>query len=111
MVAGVPAGALLGTALGWRATFWAIAFLCVPAAIGILAGIRPQPRDTQDSANAGPSLAFELAQLGVPRLFTGMLLAALVNGGTFAAFTFLAPVVTGTAGLGQVWISVALVLF
>ena len=111
MVAGVPAGALLGTALGWRATFWAVAFLCVPAAIGILTGIRPQPRDTQDEANDGLSLAFELAQLRVPRLFTAMLLAALVNGGTFAAFTFLAPVVTGTAGLGQVWVPVALVLF
>ena len=111
MVAGVPAGALLGTALGWRATFWAVAFLCVPAAIGILTGIRPQPRDTQDEANDGLSLAFELAQLRVPRLFTAMLLAALVNGGTFAAFTFLAPVVTGTAGLGQLWVSVALVLF
>lgn len=112
MISGVPAGALLGTALGWRATFWAVAFLCVPAAIGILSGIRPQPRDTQDEANrGGPSLAFELAQLCVPRLFTAMLLAALVNGGTFAAFTFLAPVVTGTAGLDQVWVPVTLVLF
>ncbi len=29
-VAGVPAGALLGTALGWQSTFWAIALLCIP---------------------------------------------------------------------------------
>lgn len=40
-----------------------------------------------------------------------MLLGALVNAATFASFTFLAPVVTDTAGLGDLWISVALVLF
>ncbi|WP_018156236.1 Cmx/CmrA family chloramphenicol efflux MFS transporter [Demetria terragena] len=112
MIAGVPAGALLGAALGWRATFWAVALLCIPAALGILTGIRlQQPRGTRGEAGDGPSLAFEVAQLRKPSLFAAMLLAALVNGGTFAAFTFLAPVVTETAGLGRVWIPVTLVLF
>lgn len=40
-----------------------------------------------------------------------MLLGALVNAATFGSFTFLAPVVTGTAGLGELWISVVPVLF
>jgi DHA1 family chloramphenicol resistance protein-like MFS transporter len=40
-----------------------------------------------------------------------MLLGALVNAATFASFTFLAPVVTDTAGLGKLWVSVVLVLF
>ena len=40
-----------------------------------------------------------------------MLLGALVNAATFASFTFLAPVVTGTAGLGELWVPIALVLF
>ena len=40
-----------------------------------------------------------------------MLVGALVNAATFGSFTFLAPVVTDTAGLGELWISVALVLF
>lgn len=40
-----------------------------------------------------------------------MVLGALVNAATFASFTFLAPVVTDTAGLGELWISVVLVLF
>ena len=39
------------------------------------------------------------------------MLAALVNAGTFATLTFLAPIVTGTADLSQWWVSVALVLF
>jgi DHA1 family chloramphenicol resistance protein-like MFS transporter len=40
-----------------------------------------------------------------------MLLGGLVNGATFAAFTFLAPLVTETAGMEEMWVPVALVLF
>ncbi|MEV5648349.1 Cmx/CmrA family chloramphenicol efflux MFS transporter [Nocardia sp. NPDC052254] len=107
-VAGVPAGALLGTALGWRATFWAIALLCVPAALGIALGV---PGRSADAAAGDFSIRFELAQLRMPRLLFAMLLGALVNGATFAVFTFLAPIVTDIAGLGDWWISAALVLF
>ncbi|PPG27210.1 Cmx/CmrA family chloramphenicol efflux MFS transporter [Pseudoclavibacter sp. RFBB5] len=106
-VAGVPAGALLGTALGWRTTFWTVALLCIPAAIGILRGIRKQP----EQQATPPRLRAELSQLRTPRLLLTMTLGALINGGTFAAFTFLAPVVTDTAGLNETWISVVLVLF
>ncbi|MEU2356305.1 Cmx/CmrA family chloramphenicol efflux MFS transporter [Streptomyces misionensis] len=106
-VAGVPAGALLGTLLGWRATFWAVAVLCLPAAVGILRGI-PAPAAAGGATGA---LRPELAQLRRPRLLLVMLLGALVNAATFASFTFLAPVVTAVAGLGELWVSVALVLF
>ena len=108
-VAGVPAGAVLGTALGWQSTFWAIALLCVPAAIGIAAGFTTQAGDTSEKDSS--SLRMELAQLASPRLVLTMMLAALVNAGTFATLTFLAPIVTGTADLSQWWVSVALVLF
>lgn len=108
-VAGVPGGALLGTLLGWRATFWAVALLCLPAALGVLAGI-PAGR-VRGAVAGGPSLSVELAQLRTARLLLVMLLGALVNASTFAGFTFLAPVVTDTAGLGELWVSVALVLF
>ncbi|SEG85501.1 MFS transporter, DHA1 family, chloramphenicol resistance protein [Thermomonospora echinospora] len=108
-IAGVPGGSMLGTLLGWRAAFWAVAAVCVPAAIGILKGI-PARRVQQDAAD-GPALRSELAQLKRPRLLLVMLLGALVNAATFGSFTFLAPVVTDTAGLGELWISVVLVLF
>ncbi|MEV6839418.1 Cmx/CmrA family chloramphenicol efflux MFS transporter [Streptomyces sp. NPDC051133] len=108
-IAGVPGGSVLGTFLGWRATFWAVAALCLPAAIGILTGIPTRPREA-DKSDA-PTLRAELARLKSPRLLLVMLLGALVNAATFASFTFLAPVVTDTAGLGELWISVALVLF
>lgn len=108
-IAGVPGGSVLGTLLGWRAAFWAVAALCLPATLGILKGI-PAGRG-EDEATGRPALRAELAQLTRPRLILVMLLGALVNAATFGSLTFLAPVVTDSAGLGQLWISVALVLF
>lgn len=110
-VAGVPAGTLLGTALNWQSTFWAIALLCILAAIGIAAGFTTQADDSSKEESSSTSLRVELAQLSSPRLVLTMLLAALVNAGTFATLTFLAPIVTDTAGLTQWWVPVALVLF
>ncbi|RJL30135.1 Cmx/CmrA family chloramphenicol efflux MFS transporter [Bailinhaonella thermotolerans] len=106
-VAGVPGGALLGALLGWRATFWAVALLCLPAALGVLRGI-PAPRP---GGAAAPDLRRELAELRRPRLLLMMLLGALVNAATFGTLTFFALVVTGPAALGPLWVSVALVLF
>ncbi|MFF5553341.1 Cmx/CmrA family chloramphenicol efflux MFS transporter [Streptomyces olivaceoviridis] len=108
-IAGVPGGSVLGTLLGWRAAFWAVAALCLPATLGILKGI-PAGRG-EDEVTGRPALRAELAQLTRPRLILVMLLGALVNAATFGSLTFLAPVVTDSAGLGQLWISVALVLF
>ncbi|MFA3875742.1 Cmx/CmrA family chloramphenicol efflux MFS transporter [Streptomyces sp. MMCC 100] len=108
-IAGVPAGSVLGTALGWRATFWAVAVLCLPAAVGILKGIPVGP--AQGDQSVGRALRAELAQLKSSRLILVMLLGALVNAATFASFTFLAPIVTDTAGLSDLWVSVVLVLF
>ena len=107
-IAGVPGGALLGAVFGWRVTFWAVALLCVPAAIGVLTGI---PARVREAENRGPGLAAELAVLARARLMAVMLLGALVNAATFAAFTFLAPLVTDRAGLGELWVPAALVLF
>ncbi|MFC4138505.1 MULTISPECIES: Cmx/CmrA family chloramphenicol efflux MFS transporter [unclassified Microbacterium] len=109
-VAGVPAGALLGTAMGWRATFWTIAILCVPALVGVIRGIADDDGRSARSVSS-PDLGAELRQLKAPRLILTMVLGALINGATFAAFTFLAPVVTESAGLAGGWVSVALVVF
>lgn len=108
-IAGVPGGSVLGTLLGWRATFWAVAALCLPAALGIFKAIPARP--VKEAAAGGPALRPELAQLRNRRLILVMLLGALVNAATFGSFTFLAPVVTDTAGLGELWIPVVLVLF
>ncbi|WP_029116081.1 Cmx/CmrA family chloramphenicol efflux MFS transporter [Mycobacterium sp. URHB0044] len=108
-IAGVPGGAMLGTLFDWRATFWAIAMLCIPAAVGIVMGIPAAP--AAESTGDAPSLRTELAQLTTVRLALVMGLGGLVNAATFATFAFLAPLVTDTAGMGIPWVSVALMLF
>lgn len=109
-VAGVPAGAALGAAWGWQSTFWAIAVLCVPAVVGVAIGFNPRLAGAADEERV-PELTSEIAQLAAPRLLVVMILAALVNAGTFAALTFLAPVATDVAGLGRSWVPIVLVLF
>ncbi|MFD7872334.1 MFS transporter [Microbacterium sp. NPDC059771] len=137
-VAGVPAGTVLGAAWGWRATFWAVALLCVPALLGIVRGVparviapyrpestsiptpapTPTPTPTPTPAPAptptpaaAPTLRAELRVFGTRPVAIALALAALINGGTFAAFTFLAPIVTETAHLAEGWVAIVLVLF
>jgi DHA1 family chloramphenicol resistance protein-like MFS transporter len=84
-VVGVPGGALLG----WRAAFWVVALVCLPAFAGVW-------RIADTAADAAPSdLRAELAEL---RPLAGVLvLGALINAATFGVFTYLAPVATGVA--------------
>ncbi len=105
-VAGVPAGALLGQVWGWRSAFWAVALVSVPAVVGIL---RTVP--AQGPGPAGPPARVELRALRRPRLLVTLLLGALVNGATFCALTYLAPLVTTVARLEEGWVPVVLALF
>ncbi|WP_345017934.1 Cmx/CmrA family chloramphenicol efflux MFS transporter [Streptomyces shaanxiensis] len=105
-VVGVPAGALLGQLWGWRAAFWAVALVSVPA---LLAVVRSVPGGAGDSAR--PALRGELRSLRGPRLRVTLLLGTLVNGATFCTFTYLAPLVTKVTGLGGGWVPVVLALF
>ncbi|MFF9352027.1 Cmx/CmrA family chloramphenicol efflux MFS transporter [Streptomyces sp. NPDC014734] len=105
-VAGVPAGAVLGGAWGWRSAFWAVALVSVPAAVVIartIPGTRPEavPVDVR----------VELRALARPRLLLTLLTMALVQGATFCAFSYLEPLATRVTGLGRGWVPVLLALF
>ncbi|MCK2216937.1 MFS transporter [Actinomadura sp. ATCC 31491] len=106
-VAGVPAGAALGQAFGWRAAFWAVALVSLPALYAILRAVPADrgPRPVRVRARD------ELRALRDPRLLLTLLLAALVNAATFCAFTYLAPLVTDVAGLPAAWVPAVLALF
>ncbi len=110
-IAGVPGGAVLASLLDWRATFWVVALLCLPSALGVVKGVPARDTTTQRDSAHGPALRAEIAQLARPRLIVVMLLGALVNAATFGTFTFLAPIVTEVAELAELWVSVVLVLF
>ncbi|HYH28821.1 MAG TPA: Cmx/CmrA family chloramphenicol efflux MFS transporter [Pseudonocardia sp.] len=105
-VAGVPAGALLGQAWGWRSAFWAVALVSLPAVVGILRSVPPRV-----PGSAPPRARAEVRALRRPRLQVVLLLGALVNGATFCALTYLAPLVTEVTGLGGGWVPVVLALF
>ncbi|MFI5806254.1 Cmx/CmrA family chloramphenicol efflux MFS transporter [Streptomyces sp. NPDC051561] len=103
-IVGVPAGAVIGQLWGWRAAFWAVALLSLPAFAGILHSV---PK----GAAGGPGVRGELAALRSGRLRLTLLWGALVNGATFCTFTYLAPLATEVAGLGTGGVPVVLALF
>ncbi|MFD5701968.1 Cmx/CmrA family chloramphenicol efflux MFS transporter [Streptomyces lasiicapitis] len=116
-VAGVPGGALLGQLWGWRAAFWAVALLSVPAVIAIA---RAVPADSPTATDTGTSTSTktgagaartELRALRSPRLLLTLLLGALVNGATFCAFTYLEPLATHVTGIDDAWMPALLALF
>ncbi|MEU8362083.1 Cmx/CmrA family chloramphenicol efflux MFS transporter [Nonomuraea sp. NPDC048882] len=128
-VAGVPGGALLGELWGWRSAFWAVALALVPAVVAVLksvpaetpeAGTGGAPSDGAAPADGGSGGAgrgssggarAEFRALRRPRLLVLLLLGALVNGATFCAFTYLAPLLTGVTGIGAAWMPGMLALF
>jgi DHA1 family chloramphenicol resistance protein-like MFS transporter len=108
-VAGVPAGAVLGGLWGWRAAFWAVALMSLPALVAVARSVPGGRAGT--TGGAPPALRGELRSLRSPRLVVTLLLGALVNGATFCTFTYLAPLVTEVTGLGSAWIPGVLALF
>ncbi|MGW6496761.1 Cmx/CmrA family chloramphenicol efflux MFS transporter [Nonomuraea angiospora] len=108
-VAGVPGGALLGEVWGWRSAFWAVAVALVPAIVAVLKSVPSGARGP--AGPASPRARGELRELRRPRLLVLLLLAGLVNGGTFCTFTYLAPLLTGDTGIGSSWMPLMLALF
>jgi DHA1 family chloramphenicol resistance protein-like MFS transporter len=105
-VAGVPAGAVLGGHWGWRAAFWAVALVSVPA-LAVIA--RTIPGERAESHAVGGRA--ELRSLTEPRLALTLLTSALVQGATFCAFSYLEPLVTRVTGVGAGWVPAVLALF
>jgi DHA1 family chloramphenicol resistance protein-like MFS transporter len=105
-IAGVPAGAVLGGHWGWRAAFWAVALVSVPA-LAVIA--RTIPGEQAESHAVGGRA--ELRSLTEPRLVLTLLTSALVQGATFCAFSYLEPLVTRVTGVGAGWVPAVLALF
>ncbi|MEU1316402.1 Cmx/CmrA family chloramphenicol efflux MFS transporter [Streptomyces tibetensis] len=105
-VAGVPAGAVLGELWGWRAAFWAVALVSLPALFAVARSVPAGAAEAEP-----PALRGELRSLRHPRLLVTLLLGALVNGATFCTFTYLTPLVTEVTGVGSAWVPGVLALF
>ncbi|WP_312842420.1 MFS transporter [Stutzerimonas nitrititolerans] len=106
LVTGVPLGTFIGQQFGWRETFLAVSLLGVIAFIGSLLFV---PRDIQHSKPA--SIVQQLAVLKQPRLLLVYAMTAVGYGGTFIAFTFLAPILQEISGFGEGAVSLVLLVY
>ncbi|TCS38794.1 MFS transporter [Reinekea marinisedimentorum] len=94
LVTGVPLGTWIGQHFGWRATFMVVAVLGLIALIGSALLV---PKNLKQSAPA--TLAQQLQVLTQPRLLLVYAMTAVGYGGTFTAFTFLAPILEDVSGI------------
>ncbi len=105
MVIGVPLGSFIGNAANWRLPFFAVAAL---AALAWLATLRLVPAI---EVHADGTLAEQLAALRQPAILTMMTVTVLGFGASFAAFTFVTPILTAITGFSTNSASVLLVVF
>lgn len=103
---GVPFGAWLGLAFGWRSTFWAVAAIGALALV-VLALLVPAAEDKVEPA----PLREEFAVLARPQVQLGLAMTVLGFGGVFAVFTYIQPILTELAGFSQAAVSPILLVF
>lgn len=94
-IIGVPIGTAIGTHLGWRATFWAVAGLGL---LAFLALARFVPADGPHRDGGGDLLA-EIKALARPAVYSSLAIILLQTLGQFALFTYISPLLTGVAGV------------
>lgn len=103
LVTGVPLGTYIGQVFGWEATFLTVSFLGLLAMIGsaiLVPNNLSQVKPTKISS--------QLQVLTHPRLLLVYAITAIGYGGTFVAFTYLAPILNEVSGFDSG--SVALIL-
>lgn len=106
MVVGVPLGSFLGNLMGWRLPFFAVTLL---AAVGLAAMQYWLPKDLAQGGAGKAST--QLAALASPPILTMMAVTVLGFGGSFAAFTFITPILTDVAGFSATTANALLIVF
>lgn len=107
-ILGVPFGTWLGQAYGWRSTFLAVTLVGV-IAFAVIALL--VPRDEPVAADEEESAEGTLAVLGRRAVLLGLLTTVLSWVGVFAAFTYLAPILTRVTGFSEGAVSPILLVF
>ena len=106
LVTGVPLGTYIGQTFGWQATFLIVALLGLIALIGSALLV---PNNLKQSPAA--KLSAQLKVLTQPRLLLVYAITALGYGGTFTAFTFLAPILENVSGFDSSAISLIILVY
>ena len=105
-VTGVPLGTFIGQNFGWRSTFWAVAILGLIAIIAISILV---PKTLKQAPPSKLSDNFKILTNGP--LLLAFSITALGYGGTFVAFTYLAPILEKVTGFAPSSVSVILLVY
>ncbi|HEY1719625.1 MAG TPA: MFS transporter [Magnetospirillaceae bacterium] len=105
LVVGVPLGSMLGTAFGWRSTFYGITVLAALSWIGIAAALKKLP------GTATVGLRARIAAIGIPGVPSILLLTILALAGAFSSFTYFAPLLHDGFGVSEHGVALFLLLF
>lgn len=106
LVTGMPLGTYIGQTFGWQATFLIVALLGLIALIGSALLV---PNNLKQPPAA--KLSAQLKVLTQPRLLLVYAITALGYGGTFTAFTFLAPILENVSGFDSSAISLIMLVY
>lgn len=91
-IVGVPAGTVLGQAWGWQSAFLAVAVVSAVALVLVWTTAGRSESDDDRSAPARMSTRREWAVLGRRPVRAAVIVAVLVNAGTFSCFTYLGAI-------------------
>ncbi|MES2760234.1 MAG: MFS transporter [Pseudomonadota bacterium] len=106
LVTGVPLGTFIGQTFGWQATFLAVSLLGVIAIAGCALLVPSNIAGSKPS-----SLLTQLAVLRKPRLLLVYAMTTLGYGGTFIAFTYLAPILQEVSGFAASTVSLVMLVY
>lgn len=103
---GMPLSTLVGDRFGWRAAFWTISALTVLAAAVARVGLPDLDRPEHAGADGGDRSAFAR-----PRLWLALSTSTFIIGATFAAFSYLNPILTEVTGFSTGTVPLLLIAY
>lgn len=103
-VVGVPLGTYMGQLIGWRTAFVAVTLVFAFAAVAIIFFVPKSPGDP------GRTFRAELGVFRIPQVWFTVGVGAIGFGGSFAVYSYVAPLVTEVAGQPAAAVPLILVL-
>jgi len=104
---GVPLGAVIGHAMGWRMTFVCVGILGSLAVAGLLFGF---PRGVGAGIGA-PTLRERLAVIQQPPVLVALLITVIWGTGAYTIYSYLVPYLTRVVGIEDAHIGLALFIW
>ena len=106
LVTGVPLGTYIGQVFGWEATFLTVSILGLVALVGSAILVPNNLKQAKPT-----SITSQLKVLAHPRLLLVYAITAIGYGGTFIAFTYLAPILNEVSGFDSNAVALILLVY